>query len=188
MLAVLFTHGRGTSVRNISSTRISESPVQLSKNLAAKESYHTPNGSPATSHSMHHFLDFSGNGPSAQSLQRLLPREMRSTSSFSVRTQFHADCSARITLKHCHILVSSYPHSLINTAIAGGLLFLHTRWGRSWDWSPPFKAWPAVTVFFLVSNFFLVVVPLVPPAPGYSPFEHLPYFVSSFCLLFPMCY
>lgn len=93
---------------------------------------------------------------------------------------FYADFPPRVTYDHCYILVSSYPHSLINTAIAGGLLFLHSRWGRSWDWSPPFKAWPLVTVFFLVSNVFLVVVPLVPPASGYSPFEHLPYFVSPF--------
>ena len=35
-----------------------------------------------------------------------------------------------------------------------------------------------MTIFFLIANVFLVVAPLVPPAPGHSPFEHLPYFVS----------
>lgn len=80
-------------------------------------------------------------------------------------------------------VVSSYPRSLINATIAGGLLFLHTRWGRNWDWSPPFKAWPVATTFFLASNLFLVIVPLVPPSPGYSPYEHLPYFVSPSIVL-----
>lgn len=73
--------------------------------------------------------------------------------------------------------LSSYPMVLINVLVAAGLLFLHTPRAAAWAWAPPFKAWIGVTAFFLLSNVFLAVVPLVPPAPGYAVYEHLPYWL-----------
>lgn len=78
-------------------------------------------------------------------------------------------------------VVNSYPLALTNVAVSGGLLFLHTRRARArgYDWAPPFSAWKAATVFFFLSNVFLAIVPLVPPAPGYPVYKHLPYYVRS---------
>ncbi|KAI0065303.1 high-affinity methionine permease [Artomyces pyxidatus] len=73
----------------------------------------------------------------------------------------------------------SYPLAIINAAISAGLLFLYTPLATrvGYDWSPPFRAsWPVVLFFFL-SNVFLAVAPLVPPAPGLSPYVHLPYWL-----------
>jgi len=69
----------------------------------------------------------------------------------------------------------SYPLAIINAAISGGLLVLYIR--RNPDWQPSFRAsWP-VTLFFFLSNVFLSVAPLVPPAPGQSVYESLPYYL-----------
>jgi len=77
--------------------------------------------------------------------------------------------------------VASYPISLINMFISGGLLYihLHPEHVSVFGWNPPFRAHTAVVWFFFASNVFLVVVPFVPPAPGYKVFEHLPYYVSE---------
>ena len=45
-------------------------------------------------------------------------------------------------------------------------------------WNPPFRAYAGAIWFFFASNVFLVVVPFVPPAPGYKVFERIPYYVS----------
>ena len=78
-------------------------------------------------------------------------------------------------------LVSSYPLSLINMFISAGLLYIHLRPEAvpGLGWNPPFRAYTAVVWFFFASNVFLVVVPFVPPAPGYQVFEHIPYYVSE---------
>ena len=77
--------------------------------------------------------------------------------------------------------VSSYPLSLINVLISAGLLYIRLRPEAvsGLGWNPPFRAYTAVVWFFFVSNVFLVVVPFVPPAPGYQVFEHIPYYVSE---------
>jgi hypothetical protein len=75
--------------------------------------------------------------------------------------------------------VSSYCLSIINTLVSGGLLLLYTPAYRVWDWNPPFRAPKTVICLFFLSNVFLVVVPLVPPASGSRVYEHLPYWVSS---------
>lgn len=77
--------------------------------------------------------------------------------------------------------VSSYSLSLVNTAVALGLLLLYTRAYRTWDWSPPFRAPKAVVVLFLVSNLFLILVPFFPPNPDARTYRRLPYWVSA-CL------
>ncbi len=77
--------------------------------------------------------------------------------------------------------MSSYSLSLVNTAVALGLLLLYTRAYRTWGWSPPFRAPKVVVVLFLVSNLFLVLVPFFPPNPGARTYHRLPYWVSA-CL------
>ncbi|KAJ7245653.1 APC amino acid permease [Mycena haematopus] len=72
--------------------------------------------------------------------------------------------------------VSSYSLTLINTFVSFGLLLLHTRAYRAWAWDPPFRAPRAVVVLFFVSNVFLALVPLVPPAEGKRTFERIPYY------------
>jgi hypothetical protein len=78
-------------------------------------------------------------------------------------------------------LVSSYPLSLINMFVSAGLLYIHLRPKAvsGLGWNPPFRAYTAVVWLFFASNVFLIVVPFVPPAPGYQVFEHIPYYVSE---------
>ncbi|KAH7924904.1 APC amino acid permease [Leucogyrophana mollusca] len=69
----------------------------------------------------------------------------------------------------------SYPLALFNIIISGGLLLLYTPTYKSYDWCPPFRAYKPVVVFFFFSNVFLAVVPMIPPLPGQTVYEHLPY-------------
>ncbi|KAI0371226.1 amino acid transporter [Pilatotrama ljubarskyi] len=93
--------------------------------------------------------------------------------------------------------VSSYPLALINMFVSGGLVFIHLpdAWlpvrlralRSSYDWHPPFKAWKIVTLFFFLSNIFLVAVPLVPPARGFRVYDALPYWLHvlvAWCISF----
>jgi len=77
--------------------------------------------------------------------------------------------------------VASYPLSLINTLISAGLLYIHLRPKAmlGLGWNPPFRAYTAAVWLFFVSNVFLIIVPFIPPAPGYEVFEHIPYYVSE---------
>ena len=77
--------------------------------------------------------------------------------------------------------VASYPRSLINVAISGGLIYIHShpKAVSALGWNPPFRAYTAVIWAFLASNVFLAIVPWIPPAPGYQVYERLPYFVST---------
>ena len=92
-----------------------------------------------------------------------------------------ADTSIHTDLPMILRLVSSYPLLLINMFTAAGLLYihLHPEAVSSCGWNPPFRAYTAAVWFFFVSNVFLVVVPWVPPAPGYKVFERIPYYVSE---------
>jgi hypothetical protein len=83
---------------------------------------------------------------------------------------------------HTHTLVVSYPLAVINAAISAGLIYVYMF--RSSDWNPPFRAPLLVTVFFLLSNVFLSVAPLVPPLPGHQVYESLPYYVRAAGLVF----
>ncbi|KAG1747703.1 APC amino acid permease [Suillus lakei] len=70
---------------------------------------------------------------------------------------------------------SSYPLTIFNMLISGGLLLLYTPAFKSYDWCPPFRAWKFIVVFFFLSNVFLAIVPMIPPSPGSDVYEHLPY-------------
>ncbi|KAG1871580.1 APC amino acid permease [Suillus subluteus] len=70
---------------------------------------------------------------------------------------------------------SSYPITMFNMLISGGLLLLYTPAFKSYEWCPPFRAWKSVVIFFLLSNVFLAIVPIIPPSPGSDVYEHLPY-------------
>lgn len=79
--------------------------------------------------------------------------------------------------------MSSYPLSLINTLVSGGLLLLHLPnigFAKSYNWDPPFKTYLPVIAFFFISNLFLAFAPLVPPAPGFEPYQNLPYWLHVF--------
>lgn len=70
----------------------------------------------------------------------------------------------------------SYPLSVINVFVAGALIHLYrNRHGRKWN--PPLKATLPVTVFFLLSNIYLVVAPFVPPEDGAGVYDNLPYWI-----------
>ncbi|THH27689.1 hypothetical protein EUX98_g6511 [Antrodiella citrinella] len=72
--------------------------------------------------------------------------------------------------------MSSYPLSLINMFVSAGLILLHTPLLK-YDWDPPFRSYHLATVFFFLSNVFLVFAPLIPPAAGFRPYEKLPYWL-----------
>lgn len=76
-----------------------------------------------------------------------------------------------------HLLVSTYPCSLINMTVSGGLLLLKSSLLK-YEWDPPFKSWWFTTCIFFLSNIFLVIAPWIPPARGFQPYETLPYWVS----------
>ncbi|KAG8216571.1 APC amino acid permease [Butyriboletus roseoflavus] len=79
---------------------------------------------------------------------------------------------------------TTYPHALFNLLISGGLLLLYTDAFKSYNWDPPFRAYTFVVVFFLLSNVFLVLVPMIPPSAGYEPYEHFPYYSHVVVALF----
>ena len=85
--------------------------------------------------------------------------------------------------------MSSYPLSLINSFVSGGLLLIHIPslgLGKTYNWNPPFRAYLPVIAFFFASNLFLAVAPLVPPAHGFRPYESLPYWVRRSTPLWEM--
>ncbi|KAI0073662.1 hypothetical protein K474DRAFT_1720319, partial [Panus rudis PR-1116 ss-1] len=77
---------------------------------------------------------------------------------------------------HFMLNTSTYPISLINMFVSGGLILLKS-FGDKYNWNPPFRAWKSITIFFFLSNVFLVLVPLVPPAKDFKPYENLPYWL-----------
>ena len=77
--------------------------------------------------------------------------------------------------------VASYPRSLNNMFTSAGLLYIHSgsKAVSVLGWNPPFRAYTTAIWCFFTSNVFLVVVPWIPPAPGYQVYERLPYYVSE---------
>ncbi|KAJ7624809.1 APC amino acid permease [Roridomyces roridus] len=73
--------------------------------------------------------------------------------------------------------MSSYALTLINTLVSFGLLLLYTPAYRAWGWNPPYRAPRVIVVAFFLSNVFLAVVPLIPPAEGQRTFEKVPYYL-----------
>ncbi|KAJ7624315.1 APC amino acid permease [Mycena polygramma] len=73
--------------------------------------------------------------------------------------------------------MSSYSLTLINTLVSFGLLLLHSKAYRAWAWDPPFRAPRTIVWLFFISNVFLALIPMIPPAPGQRTFEHIPYYM-----------
>lgn len=76
--------------------------------------------------------------------------------------------------------VISYPLSVINILISGGLIWIYFH-RESYDWYPSFSATLPVVFFFFLSNIFLVVAPFIPPTEGQNIYESLPYYTH--CLI-----
>jgi amino acid transporter len=70
----------------------------------------------------------------------------------------------------------SYPLAIVNTFVAGGLVYLYLH-RKAWNWHPPISATLPVVLFFLLSNIYLVVAPFVPPNEGQNVYENLPYWI-----------
>lgn len=62
-----------------------------------------------------------------------------------------------------------------------------SRLKSAYEWKPPFHAYYPVIACFFLSNVFLVFAPLIPPAAGFRPYAHLPYWVSDVLLLIDFC-
>ncbi|KAG5913711.1 hypothetical protein E4U42_000918 [Claviceps africana] len=73
----------------------------------------------------------------------------------------------------------SYPLAIINAFVAAGLVYLYRRRPRADEpaWNPPLRATLPVTVFFMLSNVYLVIAPFVPPSDGHGVYESLPYYI-----------
>ncbi|KAH7361625.1 high-affinity methionine permease [Plectosphaerella cucumerina] len=69
-----------------------------------------------------------------------------------------------------------YPLSVINIFVAAGLAYLYLN-RKQWNWNPPFSASLPVVLFFLASNIYLVIAPLIPDPNGNSVYESLPYWI-----------
>ena len=74
--------------------------------------------------------------------------------------------------------VISYATTVVNTLISFGLLLLYMPSYRIWNWNPPFRAPKTIISVYFLSNLFLVVVALFPPAS--RTYEKLPYWVCHF--------
>jgi hypothetical protein len=71
----------------------------------------------------------------------------------------------------------SYPLSIINVFVSAGLVWVYmNRKTRFPFWKPGIRATLPVTVFFMLSNMYLVVAPYVPPE-GKGVYKHLPYYL-----------
>lgn len=82
--------------------------------------------------------------------------------------------------------VISYPLAIVNSFVAGALIYLYIN-STEWNWNPPIRATLPVAIFFLLSNIYLVVAPFVPPSDGQSVYESLPYWlhcVVGFAIIF----
>lgn len=73
--------------------------------------------------------------------------------------------------------VISYPLAIVNVFVAGGLVHLYLH-REKYNWHPPIKATLPVTIFFLLSNIYLVVAPYIPPeTPDQNVYNDLPYYL-----------
>ncbi|KAJ5437910.1 High-affinity methionine permease [Penicillium daleae] len=72
----------------------------------------------------------------------------------------------------------SYPLSIINVFVSGGLIYIYLNKSTKYpNWNPGIRATLPVTVFFLLSNVYLVIAPYVPPDAGQNVYEQLPYYL-----------
>ena len=72
----------------------------------------------------------------------------------------------------------SYPLSIVNVFVSAGLIWIYfTKSTRFPNWSPGIRATLPVTIFFFLSNVYLVIAPYVPPSAGQSVYNELPYYL-----------
>lgn len=71
-------------------------------------------------------------------------------------------------------------YDVISAFVSGGLVWLYFN-REAYNWNPPIKATLPVTVFFLLSNIYLVIAPYIPPENGQNVYESLPYYLH--CLV-----
>ena len=72
----------------------------------------------------------------------------------------------------------SYPLSIVNCFVSGGLIYIYLTQKTNFpDWAPGIRATLPVTIFFFLSNCYLVVAPYVPPTPDQNVYEELPYYL-----------
>lgn len=68
--------------------------------------------------------------------------------------------------------------NIINFFVSAGLLWIYWQRRKGLiEWNPPIKAGVTVTIFFLLSNLYLIVAPYVPPTEGQSVYNTLPYWI-----------
>ncbi|EYE92252.1 high affinity methionine permease [Aspergillus ruber CBS 135680] len=72
----------------------------------------------------------------------------------------------------------SYPLSIVNVFVSAGLIWIYiNRKTHFPNWNPGIRATLPVTVFFFLSQCYLVVAPYVPPSAGQSVYNDLPYYL-----------
>jgi amino acid transporter len=82
-----------------------------------------------------------------------------------------------IRADHVVLNVISYPLAVVNTFVAGGLIWLYFH-REQYNWYPTFRATLPVVIFFFLSNVYLVIAPFVPPeTPDQNVYEQLPYWL-----------
>ncbi|KAI5962187.1 MUP1 [Candida pseudojiufengensis] len=74
----------------------------------------------------------------------------------------------------------SYPLNVVNTAVAGGLLFIYyKRYKGQAEWNPPIKASVPVIIFFFLASLYLIVAPYIPPQGGQKVYNDMPYWIHA---------
>lgn len=71
----------------------------------------------------------------------------------------------------------SYPLSIVNVFVSAGLIYIYFRPKEFPDFAPGIRATLPVTIFFFLTQCYLVVAPYVPPSAGQSVYEELPYYL-----------
>lgn len=62
--------------------------------------------------------------------------------------------------------------------MSAGLIYIYLTKEKNFpDWSPGIRATLPVTIFFFLSNVYLVIAPYIPPSEGQNVYEHLPYYL-----------
>lgn len=68
----------------------------------------------------------------------------------------------------------TYPGAWINSFVAGGLIYLH--YNKKENWTSGWHTYLPITLVFLLSNVFLVIVPFIPPDGDWDA-DGYPYYV-----------
>lgn len=68
----------------------------------------------------------------------------------------------------------TYPGSWINGFVGAGLIYL--QWKKSENWTSPWHTYLPISIVWLLSNIFLVLVPFIPPEGSWTA-DGYPYFV-----------